>query len=44
MGANNKRVMVERIRRMAFWRAYRFCRHAGETPWCSVRMAVWSRL
>lgn len=43
MGKAEKLVMIDRIRGLPFWRAYRFCRRAGEYPWCSLRMAICSR-
>jgi hypothetical protein len=43
MSRGSKSVLIERVRCMDFWRAYRSCRAVGEWPWCSLRLAILSR-
>jgi hypothetical protein len=43
MGKVAKSVLVERVRGLSFWQAYRACRRVGEYPWCSLRIAAISR-
>lgn len=39
-GTNNKLKLLNSISGRGFWYAYRYCRKAGEYPWCSVRLAI----
>ena len=43
MGVQLKRRIIEVIRPLSFWRAYHFCRRAGEASLCSLKMAILSR-